>query len=207
MTDHSDNFKAGGIPAFLMVTFFIAVVATRNELLAAMRSARTNGAGSLVMFVGTVLSAVMSMSLYFTAAWAYGLICTIVCFVFAVVATSPASVEAFWRPLLVIQSLWLAVLIGVPEPLGVGVISTVSNNCDSFYNSQRDKMCKSGWLAFNEIVAMLLISVVFLCQLTLVAKGVDAMRKTKSNEGLEPAPGHLGAPHYQNLQANLQNSP
>jgi hypothetical protein len=209
MTDHSDNFKAGGIPVFLIVTLILAVIGSRNELLSSFRAARISGLGTVVLFFGSIFSALASASLYFTAAWAYGVVCTIVCFVFALVASSTESLASFGKPLLALQSVWLAVLLGIPQTLfGIGVIDTVTLQCDKFYGSQADKMCKSGWLAVNEIIGMGLISVVFLSQLLLVAKAIEAHRSPQ----MDGSPARVGgggggnAPHYQDLQSNLNNA-
>uniref|UniRef100_A0A7S1MTI8 Uncharacterized protein n=1 Tax=Neobodo designis TaxID=312471 RepID=A0A7S1MTI8_NEODS len=206
MTDHSDNFKAGGIPVFLIVTVLLSIVASRSELLSSFRAARGSGLGTTALFIGAVFSTLASCTLYFTAAWAYGVVCTIVCYVFALVATSPESLQSFGKPLLAIQSLWLAVLLGIPEPLGIGVIETVTQKCNNFYGSQAEKMCKSGWLAFNEIVAMGLISVVFLSQLLLVAKAIEAHRSPQMDGSPARVSGGGSAPHYQDLQSQLHNA-
>ena len=160
---------------------------------------------ALVLMAWCSASALVSCSLYLTAAWAYGVVCTIVCYVFALVATSPESLQSFGKPLLAIQSLWLAVLLGIPQPLGVGVIDTVTLQCNKFYGQKADTMCKSGWLAFNEIVAMGLISVVFLSQLLLVAKAIEAHRHPQ----MDGSPSRVAAgaqPHYQDLQSQLNNA-
>ena len=201
MVSHSDNFNAGGIPFFLIVTLIVAVVTSRAEIFAAFRAARVGGLGPTILFFSTALSAVLSISLYFTAAWAYGLVCTIICYVFALVSSSPESLALLGRPLLIVQGLWLAVLVGVPDALGVGVIGTVTSKCDTFYGEQKEHMCKTGWLAFNEIVAMYLISVVFLTLLTLVGKAIEAARNGSMESKMAEPP--TPSVTYQDLRNQL----
>jgi heme/copper-type cytochrome/quinol oxidase subunit 4 len=198
MTSHSDNFNAGGVPIFLIVTFILAVIVTRNEVWIAFRASRTAGLASTLLFMGSVCSAFLSCFLYLTAAWGYGLVCTIFCYVFALIVTSPEAQTTLGKPLMLAQAVWFLMLIGVPSTLSAGVISTIRNQCITFYGEQQDKMCRTGWLAFCEIVAMFLISVVFLSLLTLLAKAITIARQPPA-----PAESTVGTPNYRDLQSQL----
>jgi hypothetical protein len=178
------KFKAIGMPIMLVVTYFVAILVTHKSFIRAFHHSR----GELInfaMFIGAVAASVLSMFLYFSASWAYGLITTVMCYLFALVIASPNRGQQS-RTLFYALAVWFAILIGIPTQWSMGVIeSAARNNCVAFYGSKADAMCKEGWLDFVEIVAMVLIAITFLTLLTLMTAAVE-------NEG----PASSASPRY-----------
>ena len=143
MTDSSDNFKAIGMPIMLIVTFVLALAITHKSFLRAFRQSSGN-IGYFLMFAGCVLSSIASMFLYFSAAWAYGMMCTVVSYMFALIVASP-DLKNHAKTMFYVVGVWFALLTGIPSQLSNGVISATSKTqCDNFYNTRRKQIVRVG---------------------------------------------------------------
>ena len=183
-TNQADNFKAIGMPIILIATFAVAIAVTQASLRTAFKHSKQHRS-YMALFVGALTCTALSFFLYFTAAWAYGLVCTLVTYLFALVANTPASKAKpehharQTRLLFVVVAVWFALLIGIPATLtDGGVIHAISARCAAWYGVKAHAMCKAGWLAFAEIVAMVLIASTFLAMLTLMAAAFSSSSDT-----------------------------
>ena len=175
MGSDDGNFKAIGMPILLIVTFMLSIAITHQSLRRAFYQSRSNLLNFLV-FIGSLVASLVSIFLYFSAAWAYGMICTVMCYLFALVISSPERAK-HGRLLFGSVAAWFAFLIGIPSGISAGVLTSCSNTaCQAFYLSKADSMCKEGWLDFVEIVAICLVSVTFLTLLTLMAAALEGDR-------------------------------
>jgi hypothetical protein len=170
----SDNgsFKAIGMPIMLIVTYLLAIASTHQRLIRAFHQSRAE-LQTFILFLGSLAASLGSMFLYFSAGWAYGLICTLLCYLTAMMIGSPDRAKQASILFFAVAG-WFAILIGQPTAVSNGVIDTVAkDSCNRFYGDKADSMCKDGWLNFVEIVATCLISVTFLMLLNLMASAVE----------------------------------
>ena len=189
MSADSGKFKAAGLPILLIVNFALAVVMTHQRLIRAFHQSRAELA-TFILFLSSLGAALASMFLYFSAAWAYGRICTLLCYLTAVMIGAPDRGKQA-RVLFFAVAAWFAILIGQPSQVSPGIIDTVAKGrCEAFYGDKADAMCKDGWLNFVEIVATCLISVTFLMLLNLMASAVESGdAQYQSVGGAEPGFG------------------
>ena len=180
----------------LIVTYILAIVMTHQRLIRAFHQSRAELA-TFILFLGSMAASLGSMFLYFSAAWAYGLICTLLCYLTALMIGAPDRAKQA-KLLFFAVAAWFAILIGQPNAVSNGVINTVAKaQCDTFYGEKSDAMCKDGWLSFVEIVATALISVTFLMLLNLMASAVEnaAGEATYQSVGENAAGFGAGAYH------------
>lgn len=171
--DSNDKYKAIGMPMFFLITVGIAAAITWRVIIHAHQRV-AHDMGQKIIFMASLVSAVLSIFLYFTAAWAYGLVATCICYFVALAMARPS----LQRPLLIVLGLWFACVCGIPATIfGSGIISATSTTaCKTFYLTYSDKMCAHGWLAFAEIVSTVIIAITlisFLSVLSWIAKNED----------------------------------
>jgi hypothetical protein len=130
-----------------------------------------------------MLTVMLSIFLFFTSAWAMGLISALVCYVVALFAAS-GSLRTKGGFLVKLQGAWFAILIGIPEVFSKGIIARLSTaSCMNFYGEAGLAMCKQGWLAFAEIVAGVILGMTFLSLLVVVSFAVEATPPTGNSDG------------------------
>ena len=172
MTDPG-KFKAIGLPIMLIVTYALTVLMTHQRLIRAFHASRAE-LGTFALFLGSMTASLLSMLLYFSAAWPYALICTLLCYLTALIIGSSDRAQHS-RVLFGAVAIWFALLIGIPSNVSAGIISTAAHDsCNAYYGEKSDAMCKEGWLDFVEILATGLISVTFLTLMNLMASAVDS---------------------------------
>lgn len=169
MGDHkeSDNFKAIGLPIMLIITMVLTIVVTRVIFWKAFLHAK-NDLNLAIIFFGGLVCALLSVFLFPTAAWAFGVVNTLLAYMYALVCV-PGGVEKFAQRLFALSAAWFLLLVGVPNQVSLGVIATITSVCDAWFGSKKEDMCKEGWLTLTEIVAMVMVSTNFFIMLTLMA--------------------------------------
>ena len=165
-----DNFKAWGLPVFLVLMLVLSVALTHKQLRAAHAAIQTERSHA-GLFWAALVATLMSMFLYFTAAWSYGVVSSFSCYAIALLCAS-RGMENFGRHLVGFQALWFGILIGQPSLLSRGVIFDITNSCAAWYVSEQSTMCKSGWLTFASIMAGLIIGLNFLILITTLASAL-----------------------------------
>lgn len=178
MSSEEDNghFKAYGMPIMLICTYTVSLLLSHKALMRAFHTSRGNTI-NFAIFLGSIGSSIASMLLYFSPAWAYGLVCTAVCYMFALVIGSSAggTNARFVKMMFGVVAVWFALLVGIPDAASRGIVAALSHsNCQSFYGDEADSMCHDGWLNFLQVIAMVLVSVNFLTLLTLMNAAFEA---------------------------------
>ena len=197
MATAADGFKAWGLPIFLMCTLALAVALTHKQLRHA-QSASALQRSLQGLFWSAVATSLMSVPLYFTAAWAYGLVSTIICYAIALLC-SASSVQRYGKHLLGFQAVWFAMLIGLPSAIGHGIIADITTQCQGWYGSASGLMCASGWLTIAQLIAIIVIGLNFLALLTILASALTdgsaegGYEEVKDGGDIAP-PGYAGAP-------------
>jgi hypothetical protein len=163
----SDGFKAVGFPILLLVVFFVAVIATQAQL----RTAQANASAARSqkgLFWSAITCALLSIFLYFTSAWSYALVSTILCYALAILCSGEVGIQRFGKTLGIIQLIWFGMLIGQPQVLGSGIMADLTVGCATYYGSAAATMCLSEWLVFAGIIAGVVVGLNFLALLTLM---------------------------------------
>lgn len=162
-----DKMKGIGMPIIFISFFIVAILLNHKQLMTAWQNSSTSPDVAWV-FRASLLCALFSIFFYVSAAWAYGIISTILAYFLACISTS-SLMQQHGKSAGGLFFLWFLILIGVPSLLSSGLVSTVSFKCTSFYGSYSNKMCKDGWQTFLLIVATVQIALTFLCVLSVMA--------------------------------------
>lgn len=162
-----DKMKGIGMPIIFISFFIVAVLLNHKQLMTAWQNSSASPDIAWV-FRASLLCALFSIFFYVSAAWAFGIISTILAYFLACISTS-SLMQQHGKSAAALFFLWFLILIGIPSLLSVGLVKTVSDSCTSFYGSYSDKMCKDGWQTFLLIVATVQIALTFLCVLSVMA--------------------------------------
>jgi hypothetical protein len=192
MGNQSDEFKAIGLPLLMILTFAGSIALNRQGFARAFQQSKYN-TRHFALWLGAFVSALLSMFLYFTAAWAYGLVCTLVCYMFTLMCGTPSLMDKHSKAVAGAVAVWFATLVGVPAFLGKGAIGVVTGDCDVWFGTVSGTMCKKGWLAFAEIVVTVLVAVTFLSMMTLMGNAAEG-----ADEGGVDHPGQYAAVGHSN---------
>jgi len=171
--DTSDNMKGIGMPIIFICVYAIAVFLSHKQLVAAFQASR--GDVTLMMiFSSSLLSSAMSLLLFFSPAFSYGLIQTVLAVFTASVCTG-VGLQKYAHQMMVLSTAWFLCLVGLPSFWSPGIISAVSTtNCNSFYGTFSATMCPQGWVIVVEIIACVLISTNFLSLLAIVSAAMTS---------------------------------
>lgn len=206
--DQADKMKGIGMPILFIVTLGVAAFLTRTHLLSAFQASRGD-INLASAFFSSVISAAMSIFLYFSPAYNYGLVSTVLAYFIACVCNG-AGVQAYAKPIAGVTAGWFCILVGIPELLSAGIINKVSKTtCQNFYNTYKDTMCKDGWVVFVEILACVQIGFTLLSLLTLVNLALNTPEQgtyspVKSGERGEYSPPSASAPPAQQAAAGSE---
>ena len=158
----SDNFKAYGLPIFLLVILGVTTFLNHKKLTQASKTNIEVSAAWLLRF--SILNVILSIFLFFTAAWALALLSAIICYVIAL-SVGTGNLRPQSEMLLKIQGLYFCILVGEPDFLNKStgsIFSRISGTvCFAFYADASDHMCASGWLTFAEIIAGVVVGLNF----------------------------------------------
>ncbi|ORC92542.1 uncharacterized protein TM35_000032950 [Trypanosoma theileri] len=165
----ADKMNGIGMPILFILVLFSTIFATRNMLKKAVVSSFQDTM-KLLTFVTALASITLSISLYFSTAFNYGLVTTVLGFSM-IFLNSSLRIKQFMTPLLIVYLAWFLVLVGIPSYLNQGIITaTNSINCLTFYGSFASTMCNDGWLTFVKIIASVIVSVTLLSVLLLASE-------------------------------------
>lgn len=197
-----DKMKGIGMPIIFITFFIVAVLLNHKQLLAAWHSSSASADVAWV-FRASLLCAMFSIFFYVSAAWAYGIISTILAYFLACIS-SGTLMQQHGKTAAGLFFVWFLVLIGVPSLLSGGIVSKLQG-CSGFYGSYSEKMCKDGWQTFLLIVATVQIALTFLCVLAAIA----ASAGTSVVESVQGQIGRFGkgGEHQQSLAHNAAPAP
>jgi hypothetical protein len=153
--EQTSQMKGIGMPILFMVTLVLAAILSRAQLLDAVTAARGDVNLGINMIVSLV-TIVISIFLYFTHAYGYGLVSTILAYA-NIVGMGRSSQFAAYSGL--VQFVWFCLLVGIPDAVSGGIINAISTSCSAFYPSYDNVMCKPGWLVFAQILACVQIGI------------------------------------------------
>lgn len=163
------KMKGIGLPVIFISFFLVAGLLSRNQLLAAISNKDPE---SVWVFRASLLCAFLSIFFYLSPAWNYGIVSTVLAFGIAV-ATNSGLVKTAGKYIAMTLFVWFLILIGIPQLLTNGIITTVSQtSCQGFYGDFSPEMCKDGWLTFLMILSTVQISVTFLSMLSVMASAL-----------------------------------
>ena len=195
MATAADNFKAFGLPCILIVILMATMAVTRKRLAAAAAASRATHIQMGVTFAA-VATVIGSIPLFFTAAWAYGLVSAINGYIILLVC-GERGIERSAGPLFVFEGIWFLVLIGLPTILGQGVIADMSTSnfsCATWFQTAQWTMCKEGWLTFAEMCAVAIVGMNFLTLITFMGHAVSKLDEIGRNRRNSYGSTHSGPP-------------
>ena len=178
------RFKAIGLPIILIVTVVAGALLNYKKLISTHQAVK--GTKLHVLFIVSLINAVLAMFLFFTAGWYYGVMCAVVAYFFGLLSDSQKDDDAAARQLVYLLGVWLLILSGLPAGFSDGVIDAVSGDCLVFYGGTiAQDMCVNGWLNFALFIALWQIAVTFLSLMTLISAvfGTDSLSDAVSLPG------------------------
>jgi hypothetical protein len=183
----NDNFRAWGLPLLMLAILAGSVVLNHKQLL---RAATTHTEHPQIVWLLrlSAANAVLSIFLMFTAAWGFGLVSALICYIVALYVAKGAVVSQ-GKNLLTLQLVWFGLLIGVPDFLtgGTDIFVRVSGrlDCLAFYAEAAPTMCAPAWLTIVEIISCVLVGLTFLSLLMIVSlTNLAAANESSSTSGL-----------------------
>jgi hypothetical protein len=197
--EKTDQMKGIGMPILFMFTLGVAAFFSRSQLMEAVSAARGDVNVGMNLLVSLV-TIIMSIFFYFTPAYGYGLVSTVLAYV-NIVGLSRSSAYATQNG--IVQFVWFCILIGIPDNVSGGIIKAISNDCSTFYPQYSTVMCKSGWLVFVSILACAQIGIT----LTSLLAVINQAAATPANGTYSPVRGSDApeAPLRQNEYAPPQS--
>eukprot|EP01012_Entosiphon_sulcatum_P010177 TRINITY_DN1588_c0_g1_i1.p1 TRINITY_DN1588_c0_g1~~TRINITY_DN1588_c0_g1_i1.p1 ORF type:complete len:176 (+),score=30.12 TRINITY_DN1588_c0_g1_i1:34-561(+) len=149
----TDGFKVIGLPLFLILsTFYIFWLVWRLRASLGLQISNLGLHRSVVLY-GSFLAILLSIFLFYTAAWAYAVVNIIVSLVVITGMCADAIGPKYLGALLATHTL---LLIGLPAIIGPGIWTQIAG-CSTWYNTYADTLCTDGWLTFSEFAASLVI--------------------------------------------------
>ncbi|EAN85257.1 hypothetical protein TcYC6_0114700 [Trypanosoma cruzi] len=163
-----DRMNGIGMPILFLVMLLCILMKSRRILRAAFTVSCADTA-TCICFFASLINMLLSVFLFFTTAFNYGLVSTVLAYCMVFVATSgPLELHARW--FLSLYMVWFLLLVGFPTGWGRGIIgATNSDDCVAFYSTYASTMCADGWLTFVKILACLNISITMLSLMLLIA--------------------------------------
>eukprot|EP00760_Papus_ankaliazontas_P011695 PhM_4_TR14974/c0_g1_i1/m.16850 len=182
--DAVDLFKAIGIPVFVLFTFCMGSFISMGIVLDVLRLSKQDRAHNLLVR-SSLFTVVISVFLLFNSAWTYAVLNGAVGYVSLVVVHTP-TMQRHQNWLVIVISVWLLVLVGIPRTLvGSGIVAVI-NECDEHFDTVKHTMCTSGYLMFLEIVGIVMICVNFFNFMLLFAAAVQG--ELKHSDGGQSTP-------------------
>ncbi|KEG09181.1 hypothetical protein DQ04_05661030 [Trypanosoma grayi] len=163
-----DVMNGIGMPILFIVMIMLMLVVSRARLLEAYRVSR-NDTATCICFVVALINMLISVFLYFSTAYNYGLVTTVLAYCMAFLTENGSyGLNAKW--LLAVYLVWFLFLLGFPSAWGPGIIIATNNNsCVAFYSTFASTMCNDGWLTFIKFVACIVVSLTLLSVLLIIA--------------------------------------
>ncbi|RNF19359.1 uncharacterized protein Tco025E_04170 [Trypanosoma conorhini] len=166
--DAVDKMNGVGMPLLFLAMLLCILLTTRKRLTAAFIASDADRA-MRICFYAALANMALSVFLFFTTAFNYGLVSTVLAYCVAFL-TSAGSLESHAKWFLSVYMMWFFFVLGFPTGWGAGIIrATNSGDCVAFYGTYASTMCVDGWLTFVKVVACLLISLTMLSLLLLIA--------------------------------------
>ncbi|RNF19361.1 uncharacterized protein Tco025E_04172 [Trypanosoma conorhini] len=170
-----DKMNGVGMPLLFLSVMAVTIFMTRPLLQVAVTLALTDTTSCLCL-VAALANMALSVFLFFTTAFNYGLVSTVLAYC-VVFLNGRESFRHYLVHLLAIYLLWFLVLVGVPAELNHGIIrATNSGDCVAFYGTYASTMCVDGWLAFVKVVACFVLGFTLLSLLLLVTEVLGSER-------------------------------
>lgn len=188
--EKSSQMKGIGMPILFMFTLGLAAFFSRAQLLEAVSAARgdINLGVNLIVSLVTIVS---SIFIYFTPAFGYGLVSSVLAYANIVGLSRSGSIAMYSG---IVQFVWFCLLVGIPDKVSDGIITAITTDCTTFYSGYTDVMCKSGWLVFAQILACVQIGIT----LTSLLAAINQATSTPSAGTYSPVRDGNDAPLRQN---------
>lgn len=169
-----DKMKGIGMPIMFIAVFIVVVGVAHKHLMNAFQASRSDPMGVGFTFFASLISALMSIFLYFSPAYGYGLVSTVLA-VYGALACGGAGLRTVARPMMLANAAWFCVLVGIPNFWSSGIIGATSpTTCDSFYASYSGTMCLGGWVVFVQIISCVQIGLTMLSLFSLMNLALEA---------------------------------
>ena len=175
-----DNTKAIALPILFIVALVVAIFITRKSLSNALPRARDELRLG-ILFFGGAISTVLSIFLFPTAGWAYGIVSALFSYMFSLVC-APGMIEKHANRLFLATASWFALLLGIPNRWSAGIIARVSTGCNLWFTVKTD-MCSDSWVTFATIVSIAVIIINFFELLVLMSFAADFATARKAAKG------------------------
>jgi hypothetical protein len=188
--NQADQMKGIGMPILFTVLLGASAFVSRQLIIDSFNASRGN-MNMLFSFLCAGITAALSLFLYWSPAYNYGLGGTVVAYLTMCVKGGESAKE-FSKLLLGITLVWFMLLIGIPGGFSQGIINAVSTNqCNSFYNTYQETMCKPGWLVFVQIcscvqIGLTLVSLLFAVSAVVGSEGSESAYKPIVGDNYQP---------------------
>lgn len=174
----SDKFRAYGNPVMLIVALVLVLIFAWREELNFLKRALTS-LPKFALGVGSVLVLLMSIMLFFTPAWPYALLMSLLAFTNIWLLGKEKHVSRTGFAPIILVVMWLSVLVG--QMGGVGLVDSLSyNKCLTYYITESKTMCKEGWRTFTQILAMVMIGANFLIAMLVLGRTFTKFEREES---------------------------
>jgi hypothetical protein len=157
----ADGFRAIGLPMLLIVVLgfimYLFYQLTRDFALQWTKLGMVHG----FVLLSSVVQTVLSLFMFFSAAWNYALVNMFVsCFVILAVLMKDPKVTRYTFYALIFLNIVL--LAGLPtQGMPAGILVMIRDGCTTWYNTYQDTMCVTGWLTALQFFATLTIAAQF----------------------------------------------
>jgi len=168
MASQIDNTKAIALPLLIILALVIAALITRQTFARAMGAMKSD-LRLFLLFTSGILCTLISFFILTSAAWAYAIGSALIGYAFCL-ACAPGMLAQFADKLLLVAGAWFGILIGIPNHISDGIISTTAQDaCFAYFSTNSATMCEAGYLTFATIIAILIIVMNFFAMVALVS--------------------------------------
>ena len=185
-----DNTKAIALPILFIIALLLAAFITRQSLGTAFTRAKSELRFG-ILFFGGALCTILSVFLFPTAAWPYGIVSALFAYMFSLVC-APGMIEKHAGRLFLGTAAWFAILLGIPSRWSSGILATVTQ-CKTWFPTKTG-MCEAQWITYVTIICIAVIIINFFALLVLMSFAFDvASGKTAAPV---PVPANKGQGEY-----------
>jgi len=180
--DNSDVMKGIGMPIVFMALMLVAGFVAKDHFINAAKAVQGDR-DQMWVFGIAVLNALFSIIFYWTPAWNYGLVSTVLAFGTAVVCSRKSTNLSV--VIMGVNLIWFLTLVGIPDGVSAGLIKSVDmQSCNAWYKTYNTKMCHEAWVVIVLILATVQVGLTLLGLLTVVAAGVASLTKPADGTGI-----------------------
>lgn len=183
-----DNTKAIALPIFFIVALILAMFITRKTLSNAFPRAKSELRLGILYF-GGIICTILSVFLFPTAAWQYGIVSALFAYMFAL-SCAPGIIEKRAHQMFLSTSAWFAVLLGIPSKWSSGIVPSISG-CSKWF-PVKTAMCTEAWISFAIFIAIAEIIIFFFMMLVLMSFAFDQAVSNAKNQDVNNSNSNRG---------------